>query len=101
MKDLVKKSLLVSLGAASLTKSKAEKVIKGFVEKKAITAKDAKAVLNSVIREAEKQRSRLMGAGKTKGSELKKEALKMEKQLERLGRINAKKIVKLIEKELK
>ena len=101
MKDLVKKSLLVGLGAASLTKSKAEKVIKGFVKKKAITAKDAKAVLNSVIKEAEKQRSKLIGVGKTKGSQLKKEALKMGKELEKLGRINAKKIVKLIEKELK
>ena len=101
MKDLVKKSLLIGLGAASLTKSKAEKIIKGFLKKKAITAKDAKAVLNSVIREAEKQRSKLMGAGKTKGGELKKEALKMGKELEKLGRINAKKIVKLIEKELK
>jgi len=101
MKDLVKKSLLIGLGAASLTKSKAEKIIKGFVKKKAITAKDAKAVLNAVIKEAEKQRSRLMGIGKTRGSELEKEALKMGKELEKLGRINAKKIVKLVEKELK
>ena len=101
MKDLVKKSLLIGLGAASLTKSKAEKIIKEFVKKKAITAKDAKAVLNAVIKEAEKQRSRLMGIGKTRGSELEKEALKMGKELEKLGRINAKKIVKLVEKELK
>lgn len=101
MKDLVKKSLLVGLGAASLTKSKAEKVIRGFVKKKAITAKDAKAVLNAVLKEAEKQRRKLMGAGMARGGELRKEAVKMSRKLEKLGKAQAKKVLKIVQNELK
>lgn len=101
MKNLIRKSILIGFGAASLTKSRAEKLVRQFVKKKAITSKDANAIINAVIKEIVKQNKRLQQFGKAKGAELRKRAIKISAELEKLGRAQAKKVLKLAEKGLK
>lgn len=101
MKELIKKSILVGFGVASLAKSRAEKLVKQLVRKKALTGKDAQAIINAVVREAARQDRRLRQLGKAKGAELRKNALKISAELEKLGRAQAKKVLKIAERELK
>ncbi len=101
MKGLIKKSILIGFGAASLTKSKAEKLVRQFVSKKAITSRDANAIISAVMKEAAKQNKRLQQLGKSKGADLKRKATKISAQLEKLGKAQAKKVLKMAEKELR
>ena len=52
MKEIIKKSFLLGLGAATLTKNQAEKIIKGLVKKNAVTIKEGRDMLKRVKKEA-------------------------------------------------
>ena len=59
MKGIVKKSFLLGLGAASLTKKQAEKAIKGLVRKNAVTIKESREMLKKVSKVADAERKRI------------------------------------------
>ncbi|MAG91262.1 hypothetical protein CMO83_01135 [Candidatus Woesearchaeota archaeon] len=100
MKELIKKSMLLGLGAASLSKDKVDKLVKRFVRNKTITAKDAKWVKKQVLNELAKNRKRLEKLSRLKTEKLKKKAKILEKALTRRGKITANEILRRIEKEL-
>ena len=101
MRELIKKSLLIGIGAASVTKSRAQKLLKAFVRKKAISSGEAKAIARAVLKEASRQNARLRQFGKAKGSILGKKAARISNELERLGKAQARKVLKMAEKRLK
>lgn len=59
MRDIVKKSFLLGLGAASITKAKAEKIVKELVKKNAVNIKEGREMLSKVKREADSERKRI------------------------------------------
>ena len=95
MRDLIKKSLLIGLGAASLTKEKIDEIMDEFVKKKAITTKDGKMLAREVLKELARGRKRLENLGRLE-SGLRKKA----KGLEKRGRKTAKSILASAQKEL-
>jgi len=59
MKDVIKKSFLLGLGAASMTKNQAEKIVKELVKKNAVTIKDGKGMLNKIKNHARNEGRRV------------------------------------------
>ncbi len=59
MKDAIKKSFLLGLGAATLTKKQAEKIIKDLVRKNAVTLKESRDILKKVGKAADSERRRI------------------------------------------
>jgi len=59
MKDLIKKTFLLGVGTASLTKKKAEKVVNRLVKKDLLKKKDGVALVKNMIAEANKERKRI------------------------------------------
>ena len=64
MKEMIKDVFLMGIGAASLTKKKAEKTIIRLVKKGAIDRKQAKEILDKIMSEAKKAKERLKKEGK-------------------------------------
>ena len=104
-KKLLQKGFVLALGAASLTKSKAEKVAAQLVKSGAITGREAKRLIGSILKEARKEQIKLNTfiAKEVKGElkkakphigKIKKKAVKVSKQLEKRGRSVAKRILK-------
>jgi len=52
MKEIIKKSFLLGLGAATLTKIQAQKIVKELISKNAISGKEGKDFMNRVKKEA-------------------------------------------------
>ena len=52
MKEIIKKSFLLGLGAATLTKNQTEKIVKELVKRNAVTVKESKEMLKKVKKEA-------------------------------------------------
>ena len=99
MKDLIKRSLLLGLGAASATKEKVDKVVRQLVKKRAITQKDGKWLADKVLKEISKHRKRLEELSKS--DRLMKSAKALENKLVKRGRKAAKNILRKAEKELR
>lgn len=59
MKSIIKKSFLLGLGAASLTKIQAEKIIKGLVRKNAVTISEGKGMLKRIKKHATNEGKRI------------------------------------------
>jgi len=59
MRDIVKKSFLLGLGAASITKAKAEGIIGELVKKNAVNIKEGREMLSKVKKEADNERKRI------------------------------------------
>ena len=59
MKEIVKKSFLLGLGAATFTTNQAEKIVKELVKKNAVTAKEGKDMLKKIKNEALKESRRI------------------------------------------
>lgn len=113
MKEIVKKSFLLGLGAATLTKNQAEKIVKGLIKKNAVTAKEGRGMLKKIKKEALKESSRIkkiaenearriMGklgvAPKARISEVKKKLKSVDKELSGKGKKTLKKIMKELSK---
>jgi polyhydroxyalkanoate synthesis regulator phasin len=65
MKEIIKKSFLLGLGAATLTKNQAEKMVKELIKKNAMTAKEGKDMLKKIKKEAFNESNRIKNlAGK-------------------------------------
>ena len=96
MKDLIKKSLLMGIGAASLTKEKVDKLLDEFVKRKAITTKDGKWLAKQVLKDISKNAERIEKLGGLQKRVLSAKA----KGLEKRGRKAAKIILKKTQREL-
>jgi|TARA_B100001964_G_scaffold245555_1_gene333368 polyhydroxyalkanoate synthesis regulator phasin len=59
MKDIIKKSFLLGLGAATLTKNQTEKIVKELVKKNAVTVKEGKDMVNKVKKAAKNESNRI------------------------------------------
>ena len=59
MKEIVKKSFLLGLGAATLTKEQAEKTIRDLVRKNAVTLKESRGILKKIGKAADAERKRI------------------------------------------
>ena len=103
MKTIIKKSFLLGIGAVSLTRKKAEKVVKAAVKKGAITASEGNKLIGSMVRLANTYRKKLEKAGeaevkkqlRTLGFKSLTEAKKLKKKaraLEKILRSKAKKV---------
>lgn len=99
-KDLVKRSVLLGLGAASLTKEKADRLVAEFVKRKLITVKDGRWVLRQVMKELAKNKERLERVSGLKAQALRKKAKSLERRLMKRGRRAAKGLISRAEKEL-
>jgi polyhydroxyalkanoate synthesis regulator phasin len=76
MKNTIKDIFLMGVGAASLTRKKAEKTIKGLVKNDVINNKQAKEAVDIVMREADKIKSILEQEGRKETAGLKKKAIR-------------------------
>lgn len=59
MKSLIKKSLLIGMGALSLTREKAEKIVRELEEKGDVTSDEAKQFVSELSERGEQERSAL------------------------------------------
>lgn len=59
MKGLIKKSLMIGMGALSLTREKAEKIVRELEEKGEVTSDEAKQFVNELAERGEQERSAL------------------------------------------
>ena len=59
MKKLLRKSFLIGLGVASLTKKRAEKSVKKLIKKGLITKKDGDGLIRKMLVEANNERKRI------------------------------------------
>lgn len=73
MKRLLRKSFLIGLGAATLTKERAEKSIKKLIKRGLLTKKDGDGLIRKMLMEANKERKRIE---KFMTAEMKKELKK-------------------------
>lgn len=67
VKNLLKKSLLIGMGALTLTREKAERVVRELEQKGEITSREASEFINELMEKGEQERNALR---KTIGQEL-------------------------------
>ena len=92
MKDTVKKSFLLGLGAASLTKSQAEKIIKGLVRKNAVTISEGKGMLKRIKKHATNEGKRIKKFAQQEANRVAKERGVGEKEKGEKGKKKRKEI---------
>lgn len=100
MRELIKKSIFIGLGAASITKDKVDKLVAEFVKRKIVTTKDGKWLVGQVLKEIAKNKKRLGKLKKLETQILSEEAKSIEKKLIKRGRKTAKNILSRAAKEL-
>lgn len=88
MRDVIKKSFLLGLGAVSLTKKKAEKLMEGLVKKGVISRKDGDGLIMKMLAEANREGKRVE---KFVYGEIKRELKKVKPILKKAGAKAAKK----------
>jgi len=113
MKEIIKKSFLLGLGAATLTKNQAQKIVKELVSKNAISVKEGrdflKRVKNEALNETKRVRKlaeieakrvggRLGIASKSHIGKIKKRLKTIDKELSGRGKNTLKKILKELSK---
>ena len=62
MKSLIKKSLIIGMGALSLTREKAEKFVRELEEKGEVTSEESKQFVTELTERGEQERSELKKA---------------------------------------
>ena len=96
MKDIVKKSFLLGLGAASMTKSQADKIIKELVKKNAVSIKEGKGIFKKVRKHADNERKRVQKFAEQEAKRMAKDLGFISK--EQVSR--SKKMLKSVDKDL-
>jgi polyhydroxyalkanoate synthesis regulator phasin len=109
MKEMIKKSFLLGLGAVTLTKNQAEKLVKELVKKNAVTSKEGKALLVKAKNAAKNEAKRIKkfaqqeakrvvgglgGVSKTQLIKVKKKLQSIDKELSSKGKQTLKRIMK-------
>ena len=72
VKNAIKNIFLMGVGAASITKKKAQETVKVFVKKGVIDNKQAKEVIDRIMREAGKVKDKLKKEGAKEVKKVKK-----------------------------
>jgi len=113
MKEIIKKSFLLGLGAATLTKNQAQKIVKELVSKNAISGKEGREFMKRVKREALNETKRIrklaeieakrvggkLGiVSKSQIERVKKRLKTIDKELSGRGKDTLKKIIKELSK---
>lgn len=113
MKGIIKRSFLLGLGAATIAKNQAEKVVKQLVKRNAVTVREGRDMLNKVkkaalnessrIRKlAEKETKRVAGKlgvkSKVQIAKVKGKIRSIDKELSAKGKTELKKILKELSK---
>lgn len=108
MKEIVKKSFLLGLGAATLTKKQVEKTVKDLIRKNAVTVKESRNILKKIGKAADAERKRItkfaqqeaarissqMGVvSKAQLSKVRKKLKSIDKELSRSGKKTLKSIM--------
>ena len=83
MKNAIKNVFLMGLGAASLTKKKAEATVKVFVKKGVIDNKQAREIIDRVMTETNKVKDKLKKEGKKQLGKVKKKAVAKGNQIKK------------------
>ena len=96
MKDIIKKTFLLGLGAASITKNQAEKMVKELVKRNAVTVKEGKELIRKVKKHATNESKRVRKFAEQEVKRIAKEFGYVSKA--QLGKI--KKRLKSVDKEL-
>ena len=101
MRDLIKKSLLLGLGAASITKVQAEKIVRELMRKNTVTVKEGRQLLGRIGRAAQQEQKRIVNfaageiqrvakivgsAPKARMTSARKNLRKLDKELSKRGR---------------
>ncbi|MBI2651423.1 hypothetical protein HYX01_03060 [Candidatus Woesearchaeota archaeon] len=98
MKELIKKSFLLGLGAAAITKKEAEKAVKELIKKNAITLKEGRKMIGKIRSAAEREVKSAVGkldsASRKQFGKIKKSLNSIDKELSSEGRKTLKKIMK-------
>ncbi len=94
MKNVVKKSLLIGIGAVSATKPKVRNVLREFEKAGILRKKQADDILSKVVAEAKKRQAWLKQQVGLGGKRWKKRANALARRLEARGRKTARKIIK-------
>lgn len=63
MKGIIRKSFLLGIGAASLTRKKAQKVVRALAKKGSLKASDTNKIVSAILKDANSYRKRLEAAG--------------------------------------
>jgi len=111
LKDIIKKSFLLGLGAASLTKNQAQKIVKELISRNAISIKEGRDLMKKVKNEALNETSRVRKLVETEakrvagnlGIAYKSQMVKIKKRLGSIGKElsgRGKETLKKIMKEL-
>ncbi|MCH8003030.1 MAG: hypothetical protein IH934_00225 [Nanoarchaeota archaeon] len=113
MKEIIKKSFLLGLGAATLTKNQAQKIVKELVRKNAISIKEGRDLIKRVKKEAINETNRVrklveievkrvggkLGIiSKSQIGKVKKRLKTIDKELSSRGKQTLKKIMKELSK---
>jgi len=102
MKDIIKKSFLLGLGAATLTKNQAQKIVKELVSKNAISIKEGRGLMGKVRKEAINEAKRVAGKlglfSKEQITKVKNRLKSIDKELSSRGKKTLKNIMKELSK---
>jgi len=113
MKKIIKKSFLLGLGAATLTKIRAEKIVKDLVKNNAVTVNEGRTMMKSMKRvvkiqgskakkiaqeEIRKLTGKLGVASNVRIKSIKRRLESIEKELSSRGKASLKKILKELSK---
>lgn len=102
MREIIKKSFLLGLGAATLTKSHAERIVKGLIRKNAVTAKEGREMLNKIKKEALKESGRIRKLAENEARRIRGKVMErfrsIDKELSSKGKETLKKIIKELSK---
>ena len=113
MKEIVKKSFLLGLGAATLTKKQADDIIKNLVKRNKVTIREGKELLSKINKAANGERRRvskfiaqeakraagnLSVAPKSQIEKVKKKLKSIDKELSSRGKKTLKEILKQLSK---
>lgn len=73
MKQVIKKTFLLGLGAATMTKNQMEKIVRDLVKNNAVTVKEGKDMLQKVKKKALSESSRVRKLAQTEAKRISKD----------------------------
>lgn len=101
MKETIKRSLLVGIGLAAVTKPKVEKVLREFKKAGLIGTAQARDILSTVLREAKRQQKAVERHLRSQAEPWRRKADALAKKLEARGRAEVKKAARRAERVVK
>ena len=101
MKNAIKRSLLIGIGAVAATKPRVKKVLQEFEKAGLLRRKQVNEVLGAVLSEAKRQHKILESHIQSQAGSWKRKADALAKRLEARGRETVRKAARRAEKEMR